>query len=122
MAETGAAYNVSYNTIGNREDLTNVLTNIDPTATPFFSSIGRTSANSTKHEWQTDSLPDAVATNAVQEGASAAIASASVTTRLSNRTQILDAVVAVSNTQIDGMQTAGRDNEWSYQMKDYIDG
>lgn len=111
------AINASYNVIGNREDLTDILTNISPTATPFFSSIGRTTARSTNHEWQVDTLPTAITTNAVTEGASAINASASVTTRLGNRTQIFQKVVCISNTQIDGMNTAGRENEWAYQMK-----
>jgi hypothetical protein len=111
------AVNSSYNVIGNREDLSDILTNISPTATPFFSSIGRTTAKSTNHEWQIDTLPTAVKTNAVTEGASATNVSASVTTRLGNRTQIFQNVVVISNTQIDGMNTAGRENEWAYQMK-----
>lgn len=111
------AINATWNVVGNREDLTDILTNISPTATPFFSSIGRTTARSTTHEWQIDTLPTAKGTNAVTEGASAINASASVTTRLSNRTQIFQNVVMISNTQIDGMNTAGRENEWAYQMK-----
>lgn len=117
MGDNAAGYNVTYSTIGNRENLTDILTNISPTATPFFSSIGSISASNTLVEWQTDELPTAIGTNAKVEGASADIASASVTTRETNRTQIFDKVVAVSNTQIDGMNTAGRENEWSYQMR-----
>ena len=102
---------------GNREDLTDVLTNISPTDTPFISSIGRTQARSIYSEWQTDTL-DAVATagaNAFDEGFSAANASASPTTRLGNRTQIFGKTVMVSKTQL-AMNPAGRDNEWSYQI------
>ena len=36
--------------IGNREDLSDVLTNISPTETPFLSSIGRTRATGIFHE------------------------------------------------------------------------
>ena len=111
------AINATWNVIGNREDLSDILTNISPTATPFFSSIGRSTARSINHEWQTDTLPTAVKTNAVTEGASAINVSAGITTRLGNRTQIFQAMVCISNTQIDGMNTAGRSNEWAYQMK-----
>ena len=62
------------NVIGNREDLTDVLTNISPTETPFLSSIGRTRASGVFHEWQTDVLAAAASAgaNAAAEGASAA--------------------------------------------------
>jgi len=105
-------------TIGNREDLTDILTNISPTETPFISSIGRTSARSVYHEWQTDTLA-AVASagaNAYDEGFSATNASGSVTTRLGNRTQLFSKVVMVSNTEL-AMNPAGRDNEYSYQLQ-----
>ena len=31
---------------------------ISPTTTPFMSTVGRTKAKNTYHEWQTDSLAD----------------------------------------------------------------
>jgi hypothetical protein len=102
-------------TIGNREDLTDILTNISPTRTPFISSIGRSTANGVLHEWQTDSLA-AAATNAIGEGASAAAVSGQVTTRLGNRTQILEKVVTVTRTN-NSVNKAGRGSEWAYQME-----
>jgi len=101
-------------TIGNREDLTDILTNISPTETPFISSIGRVSARSVLHEWQTDTLSD-VATNSQDEGFSATNASAGVTTRLGNRTQIFSRVVMVSIIEL-AINTDGRVNEYSYHI------
>jgi hypothetical protein len=101
--------------IGNREDLTNVLTNISPTETPFLSSIGRTRASGVFHEWQTDTLA-AAAANAAAEGASAAPASGGTTTRIGNRCQIFTKELEVSNTQM-SVSVAGRASEWEYQMK-----
>ena len=57
----------TYDAVGNREDLQNVIYNISPTDTPFMSSIGTGTATFTKHEWQTDSLASA-ASNAQIEG------------------------------------------------------
>ena len=111
----GIAINTTDQTIGNREDLTDVLTNISPTDTPFISSIGRTSARSVNHEWQTDTLAAALSANANDEGFSATNASAGPTTRLGNRTQIFDKTVMISNTEL-AMDPAGRDNEWAYQL------
>lgn len=103
--------------IGNREDLTDVLTNISPTETPFMSSIGRTTAKSTLHEWQTDALA-AAAANAQDEGFSAAeiLASGNVTTRVNNRTQIFAKVATITGTER-AMNPAGRSDEFSYQIE-----
>jgi hypothetical protein len=61
----------TYQSIGNREDLTDVIYNISPTDTPFMSSVGKTKATAVYHEWQTDALAAAVANNAAVEGADA---------------------------------------------------
>ena len=36
-----------------REDLTNIISNISPTDTPFISNIGTAKAKQRLHEWQT---------------------------------------------------------------------
>jgi hypothetical protein len=102
-------------TIGNREDLTDILTNISPTRTPFVSAIGRATATGVLHEWQTDSLA-AAGVNAISEGASATPASGSVTTRLGNRTQIMEKIVTVTRTN-NSVNKAGRGSEWALQME-----
>ena len=40
----------TYQAIGNREDLTDMIYRIAPTATPFVSGIEREKASATKHE------------------------------------------------------------------------
>ena len=102
------------NVIGNREDLSDVITNISPTETPFLSSIRRVPASGILHEWQTVTLADAAA-NAIAEGASAAPASGNATTRIGNRCQIFEKTLRVSNTQM-AVSSAGRNNEWAFQM------
>ena len=108
-------YFFTQSTIGNREDLTDVLTNISPLETPFISSIGRTTATNTLHEWQTDTLA-AAAANAAVEGASGAAASGAVSTRLTNRTQIFTKIASITGTER-AMNPAGRADEWSYQLE-----
>ena len=44
----------TYQAIGDREDLTDIIYNISPTDTPFMSSIGKEKASGVLHEWQTD--------------------------------------------------------------------
>ena len=80
----------TYDTIGIREDLQDAIYDISPTTTPFMSTVGRTKAKNTYHEWQTDSLADVNLANAQVEGADAVSATLTPTTRVGNYTQISD--------------------------------
>jgi hypothetical protein len=103
----------TYQAIGNREDLTDMIYRIAPTATPFVSGIEREKASATKHEWQTQDLATA-ATNAQLEGDDPTTNATTVTVRLANVTQISYKVARVSGTQ-QAVQHAGRSNELAYQ-------
>jgi len=104
----------TYTAIGMREDLSDVIYNISPTSTPFMSSIGKTKATATYHEWQTDSLAAAALGGAV-EGADASSITASPTSRIGNRTQIFTKSVAVAGT-LEAVDKAGRKSEKAYQL------
>ncbi len=104
----------TYDAIGNREDLSDIIWNISPTATPFLSAITRNTATAVNHEWQTDSLATP-ANNARIEGAAAADTAVVPTVRLGNLTQISDKVPNVSRTQRQ-VQSAGRSDEMTYQV------
>jgi hypothetical protein len=104
----------TYTAIGMREDLSDVIYDISPTDTPFMSSIGKTKATATYHEWQTDSLAAAALGGAV-EGADASTITASPTTRIGNRTQIFTKSVAVAGT-LEAVDKAGRKSEKAYQL------
>lgn len=105
----------SYDAIGNREDLSDVIYDISPTATPFMTGIAKTTATATNHEWQTDSLEAASSTNAVIEGDDATTDATSPTVRLGNYTQISDKVPRVTGTQR-ANESAGRGDEMDYQI------
>ena len=105
----------TYDTIGIREDLQNAIYDISPTTTPFMSTIGKSTAKNTLHEWQTDSLADVDLTNAQVEGADAVSAVLTPTTRVGNYTQISDKVIQVSTTD-DKVDKAGRSTETAYQL------
>ena len=104
----------TYEAIGNREDLSDIIYNITPEATPFMSNIGKGKATSTYHEWQTDVFTPAAA-NAHLEGDDTAATAAVPTIRYGNYTQILKEAPRVSDTQ-SSMDSAGRANEMSYQV------
>ena len=105
----------SYSAVGNREDLSDAIYNISPTDTPFLSGVSKGKATAVLHEWQTDSLASASATNAVVEGDDATTDAATATTRLSNTCQILDKVPRVTGTQ-EVVNKAGRKSEMAYQI------
>jgi len=104
----------TYSAVGIREDLSNTIYNIAPTETPVVSSIGKTKATATLHEWQTDTL-GAAANTALVEGADAAAFTAVPTVRATNRTQILGKTVNITGT-LDSVDTAGRKTEVAYQL------
>lgn len=105
----------TYDTVGIREDLQNAIYDISPTTTPFMSTVGRTTAKNTLHEWQTDSLAAVNLNNAQVEGADAVAPTLTPTTRVGNYTQISDKVVQVSTTD-DKVDKAGRSTETAYQL------
>ena len=100
--------------IGEREDLTDAIYDISPTERPFMSSVGRGDAKAVYHEFQTDALASASASNAVIEGDDASFTTASPTTRLGNYCQISRKEVLVSGT-LRAVDTAGRADEFAYQ-------
>ena len=105
----------TYDSIGEREDLSDVIYNISPTDTPFLSSAAKTKATAVLHEWQTDSLTAAVTNNAVIEGDEVTIDAISATTRLSNSCQIMDKAICITGTQ-EAVDKAGRASEIAYQI------
>ncbi|MBC7605065.1 MAG: DUF5309 domain-containing protein [Ramlibacter sp.] len=107
----------TYQAVGNREDLSDIIHDISPTATPFVSALEKVVATSTKHEWQTKSLTAASGSNAVIEGDDATTDASNATVRRYNYTQISDKVAQVSGTQ-DVVKKAGRKSEMGMQMVD----
>lgn len=104
----------TYDAIGNREDLADMIYDISPMDTPFVSGISKNTATATNHEWQTDSLASA-SNNAQIEGADSTTTVSTPTVRLGNYTQISSKTPQVSRTQRD-VQSAGRGDEMEYQV------
>lgn len=101
--------------VGNREDLSDIISNISPTETPFVTAIGRETAGAVYHEWQTDALVSANANNYAIQGDDLSNENRPSTTRLGDYTQIFTKVVGTSTTQ-QAVKAAGRSNEHSYQL------
>lgn len=108
----------TYQAIGNREDLSDMVFRISPTETPFVSMAKRRKATNKLFEWQTDSLASANATNAQVEGDTPSNTTVTPTTRLFNVTQISSKTFNISGTQ-QAVDPAGRENELAYQLVKY---
>ena len=108
----------TYQSVGNREDLTDILTNISPLETWFTSNTGSGKCSATYHEWQTDALASA-GSNALVEGAATSEGSVTPTTRVGNYTQILGKAFKIAKTQ-EVIDKAGRDSEIAYQTEKHM--
>jgi hypothetical protein len=104
----------TYQAVGNREDLSDMIYRIDPVDTPFMSAAEKEKATAVNHEWQTQALAPASSANAQLEGDDPTTNLTTPTTRLGNLCQISYKVAAVSGTQ-QAVEHAGRDNELAYQ-------
>jgi Family of unknown function (DUF5309) len=107
----------TYDHIGRREDLGDIIYDVSPTETPYLSSIPKGKATSTKHEWLTRSLTAASGSNAVIEGDDATTDSANANVRVFNYAQISDKVARVSGTQ-EAVTNAGMPRTMAKEMAD----
>lgn len=105
---------LSYSQVGVKEDISDIISNISPTTTPFSSSIGKESVHNTLFEWQEDSLAS-TAENARVEGADFATDTLTATVKRQNHTQIQSHTIKVSATS-DAIDAYGRAQETAYQL------
>lgn len=101
--------------VGVREDLADKIAELFPDETPFINSIGRSTANNTYTEWQTDTLAAANHDNAAIQGDDLANESRANTVRVGNHTQIFTKVVG-SSTTVEWTNKAGRKSELAREL------
>ena len=99
----------TYDQVGKAEDVSDIITNITPTDTPFTSMIKSEKVNARVFEWQEDSLPNAADNKAV-EGAEFTNVARTPTTLRTNNTQILTDTFEVTATA-DSIRLHGRAKE-----------
>jgi hypothetical protein len=104
----------TYDQVGLAEDVSDVISNISPTKTPFQTAIGSEKVSARLFEWQEDSLR-AAADNKALEGFTAADVARTATTMRSNYTQIMQDTLRISATA-DAVKTYGRAKETAYQL------
>lgn len=99
--------------VGNREELSDVVSRITPEDTPIYSMIEKVSFKSVHPEWETDELA-APAENIQLEGDDYTFAATTPPTRLGNYTQIMRKDGIISETQ-DVVDEAGNIQKVKYQ-------
>ena len=105
---------VSDEAVGNREDLSNELSRLEPEKTPFYSNIGAATANATFTEWQIENIDDVDTDNSHLEGDDTALEAANIRLRVGNQTQIFKKSVVISGTQ-QAVETAAVADEYDRQ-------
>lgn len=103
----------TYDTVGIKEDVSDTISNLTPTKTPFLSLIGSDKTKSRKFEWLEDSLADP-RDNAQVEGFEASDATLTPPAMRENYTQILEKTFKISETE-DAVDQYGRAKETAYQ-------
>ena len=104
----------TYKATGNREDLSDFISNISPLEAPMYDRIGTVAAKARYHEWQTDSLA-AAAANTAGEGEQFTAVARTPTMRYGNYLQYMTKQFTVSDVQ-NVVDKAGRNNETAYQL------
>lgn len=100
--------------IGQREDLVDVISNVDYDETPFVSRIGRGEATALLHQWQKDAYDDATTTTQL-EGLGFTEETPNLTSLLTNVTVIQKRNATVTGT-VEAISKAGRASEMAYQV------
>ena len=113
MAKVTNAFD-TYSATSDREQLSNVIYNISPQATPFMSAIGKNSIKNVVFDWQTETLPTASGAGQL-EGFELSRAAATATTRVSNVAQISSRDATVTGSQ-QASDPAGKKSEMAHQL------
>lgn len=113
MAKVTNAF-TTYDAKANREDLSDIIYNIDPFDTPMMTAAGRRNVSNVIFDWQTEELPAEDLTADV-EGFELSRAAGEPTVRQSAICQIKHRDATVSGTQEAG-DPAGKRSEMAHQM------
>jgi hypothetical protein len=112
MAQTA---NFSYDDAAIREDLLDLITNIDPEEDQLYVGLTKHKASQPYHQWLTDTLAP-VGNNAQKEGFDPSFAARTNPVRKANYTQIISAEFQVTDTDRNS-GTAGFKDRYTYEMQ-----
>ncbi len=106
----------TYVAVGNKDDISDLITNISPKETPFYTACSKVAATATTHEWLEDSLRDP-APNKKVEGFEYGVKDPAKRSRLGNYTQIFSVGYGVTATQEVVAKHGKITSEIGYQMR-----
>ena len=113
MAKVTNAFD-TYSATADREQLSDVIYNISPQATPFMSAIGKNSIKNVVFDWQTENLPTPSGAGQL-EGFELSRSASVATSRVSNVAQISSRDATVTGSQ-QASDPAGKKSEMAHQL------
>lgn len=105
----------TYSQTNVREDLEDLVYNVDPYKTPLFNTARRAEATQTYHEWDIDALAAQNKNNAAVQGDNPTNIALTPTARVGNYTQISVKTIQLSGT-LQAVVAAGGTNKMGYQL------
>lgn len=111
----------TYAEVNIREDLSDLIFNVDPYQTPILNRSVKEKAERGYHEWDVDVIPSQNTSNLQIEGDDATADMENPTVRLGNYTAISRKVIQLSGT-LQAVRAAGGTNKMGYQLLRNIKG
>lgn len=117
----GSTYLIGYsptgnlNQVGNKEDVLDLVINIDPFDTPFVTMAPKTTCSHTVHEWVQDTLAATATGYSFKEGDDFSAGTLTSRSRVLNWCEIFRKDIKVSNTQR-AVSPIGVRDEYAYQI------
>lgn len=106
-----------YDSVGIREDLSNIIYSIDPTDRPFMSNMTKSrKVTNTFFEWQTQSLSSSSANHHIDGDDISSFTAVTPTVRLGNYTNISRKDFLIADNLNGAIDAAGRRAEVAYQI------
>lgn len=105
----------SYDSGNMKQDVSDIIFNIDPSETPLLSNMGTRDVSNTTFEWNTESLPASNDSNAKLEGADFSSEAVTQVVRNTNQTQISSRNATVTGTMT-AVSQYGKQSEMAHQM------
>ena len=105
----------SYDSGNMKEDVSDIIFNIDPSETPALSNMGTRDVSNTTFEWNVEDLPSSGSSNNKAEGADFTSEAATQVTRKTNVTQISSRNATVTGT-MSAVSQYGKQSEMAHQM------
>lgn len=106
---------ITYQDTTRKEDVVDLITNVDFKNTPLLSGLAESSASNTFHEWLVDTFASSAA-NAAIESSDATIVDLVQPTRKNNVVQMFRSVITVSDTER-AVSVYGQSDPYTYQMQ-----